>query len=295
MARALAAADCLDEICCRNFPSRPVWSALLITGARITAFSRLDVNDLDRDKNRPRVKLSGNNKKLAGAGALDKTTFAETHEYVGNRESGPLFLSPNGLRLDRYSALDNWRAALSLAFVDLEWPDTCLRDIRLAYLVSLALQTGKVRVAMGGPITGTHKPGVLKETERLSLENRVTDLADQVRQKWQERMDGPYGRVDVHALRMTHRTWALRQGVPEILVDRQIGHTSTAAKALEAAWSSIGRAHYTDFRMLTLDAGKSAEAVRATLDEATRELQTEIEAGRSVLGKPIRRGRMGIA
>ena len=47
--------------------------------------------------------------------------------------------------------------------------------------------------------------------------------------------------------------------------------------------------------MLTLDAAKSAEAVRAILDKAAIELQAEIEAGRSVLGKPSQRGRLGIA
>ena len=62
-------------------------------------------------------------------------------------------------------------------------------------------------------------------------------------------------------------------GVPEILVDRQLGHSSPAGEsALQAAWSTVGRSRYTDMGFLTADARRSAEAVRGVLDRAEVEL-----------------------
>jgi hypothetical protein len=112
---------------------------------------------------------------------------------------------------------------------------------------------------------------------------RIRDLADAVRPGWRERMRG----VDQHCLRMTHRTWALAAGVPEILIDRQLGHTSPAGEAaLRAAWSAVGRSHYTDMNFLTLDAKRSAEAVRRILDRATAAFLEAAGQGRSALRPP---------
>lgn len=69
--------------------------------------------------------------------------------------------------------------------------------------------------------------------------------------------------VDQHAMRMSHQSWALLAGIPDILVDRQLGHTTPRGEAaLNAAWSAIGRRHYTDFGFLAMDAKRSAGAVR---------------------------------
>ena len=117
-------------------------------------------------------------------------------------------------------------------------------------------------------------------------------LVDELRPKWDERMRG----VDQHCLRMTHRTWALGAGVPEVLIDRQLGHSSPAGEAaLHAAWSAVGRAHYTDMGFLTLDARRSADAVRKILDHAEAEWREVLAAGDSVLGVPEQKGRLGIA
>jgi len=154
---------------------------------------------------------------------------------------------------------------VSLAMVDMEWPEDEPRDLRTEYLVHHALMTGKVNAAMGGPLTGPNAPGRKKRESRAALAARVRLLADTIRPAWDERMRG----IDQHCLRMTHRTWALAGGVPEILIDRQLGHASPAGDAaLNAAWSAVGRKHYTDMGFLTVDARRSAEAVRGVLDRA---------------------------
>jgi len=50
VARILAASDCLDAMCNRDYPMRPVWTALLVAAPRISALTALDVTDLDRSK-----------------------------------------------------------------------------------------------------------------------------------------------------------------------------------------------------------------------------------------------------
>jgi len=263
MARALAASDCLDAMWPRAYPMRPVWTALLVAAPRVSALAALDVKDLDREKGR--LVLKGNDIKRAGAANLDEKTLAEIIEYVGDRTEGPLFMSPEGERIDTRNSIRRWRMCVSLAMVDMEWPEDEPRDLRTEYLVHHALMTGKVNAAMGGPLTGPNAPGRKKRESRAALAARVRLLADTIRPAWDERMRG----IDQHCLRMTHRTWALAGGVPEILIDRQLGHASPAGDAaLNAAWSAVGRKHYTDMGFLTVDARRSAEAVRGVLDRA---------------------------
>ena len=124
------------------------------------------------------------------------------------------------------------------------------------------------------------------------MKSRILELVEAIRPAWQERMRG----VDQHCLRMTHRTWSLAAGVPEILIDRQLGHTSRAGEAaLHAAWSAVGRANYTDMNFLTLDARRSAEGVREFLDRAEGEYRDVVASGGSVLCLPEARGRPGVA
>ncbi len=134
---------------------------------------------------------------------------------------------------------------------------------------------------MGGPLSGPNRPGPSKRKTRNRMLSRIRELADTIRPAWQERMRG----VDQHCLRMTHRTWSLAAGVPEILIDRQLGHTSRAGEAaLRVAWSAVGRAHYTDMNFLTLDARRSAEAVREMLDRAEEAFRRSAEGGETALG-----------
>ena len=284
LARVLAASDCLDAMFSREHPMRIVWTTLLMAAPRVSALAALDVEDLDCEGRR--LLLKGNHRKRAGAGALDEKTLGEILAYLEDRNEGPLFLSPAGTRIMKDRSLDRWRSAASLAFVDLEWPQGEPRDLWTAYLVQHALMTGHVRVSLGGPKSGPNRPGPRKQAERRKRAAQLESIADAVRGGWVERMKG----VDQHCLRMTHRTWALAAGVPEILVDRQLGHTSPAGDAaLRAAWSAVGRAHYTDMNFLALDARRSADAVREMLDRAEADFSNVVERGETILGTAERR------
>ncbi|MHC5059164.1 MAG: hypothetical protein ACYTKD_31305 [Planctomycetota bacterium] len=289
VARVLAASEALERMAGHAHPSRPVWTALLVAAPRVSALAALDVGDLDVAAGR--LALRGNRTKRAGAGALDDRTLAELASYVGDRAEGPLFLSPEGRRLNTLNSLRRWRRAASLAFVDMDWPEGEPRDLRMEYLVHYALSSGRVQVAMGGPVVGPHAPGPRKRASRNDLVARVGQLAEAIRPAWRERMTG----VDQHCLRMTHRTWALSRGVPEILIDRQLGHSSPSGEAaLRAAWSAVGRTHYTDMRFLTLDARRSAEAVRKALDEAEETLREAASSGFTAFA-PNPRGRAEVS
>lgn len=69
--------------------------------------------------------------------------------------------------------------------VDLEWPEAEPRDMRSEYLVHLALTTGRVRVAMGGPLSGPNRPGPAKRAAREKQRARVGRIVDAIRDKWQ--------------------------------------------------------------------------------------------------------------
>lgn len=291
-ARALAAADVLDTMLRRSYASRPIWTALLIAAPRITALAKLDVRDFDAD--RQRLKFKGNGIKRAGAGMLDSATAAEISAYVAGRARGPLFLAPEGARLQRKNSLRNWMACVSLAAVDLEWPADLERDLDLAYLVHLSLLKGRVVASRGGP-TGTalhggtkghggrRRPGAKVLARRADRQALVAEIAEDIQEAYAARLD----RVDQHCLRTTHRTWAMAADVSEGLIDRQLGHASPGMdEARKAAWSVVGRKHYTDHGRLTPDARRSAEAVRGMLDSEVAELAEIIDAGGSCLGKP---------
>jgi integrase len=295
MARILAASDCLDAMWPRRSPMRPVWTALLVAAPRVSALAALDVGDLDREHRR--LLLKGNDTKRAGAGALDEGTLAEISDYIGDRTEGPLFLSPERRRIDTENSLRRFRLAASLAFVDMEWPEDEERDLRLLYLVHHALHAGRVVAAMGGPLSGPNAPGQEKRSARKKRAQRVKAIAAAIRPAWEEHMRGDGHVIDQHCMRMTHRTWALAAGVPEILVDRQLGHSSPAGEAaLHAAWSAVGRKHYTDMGFLTVDARRSAEAVRGVLARAEDELQDASQRGETALlrtDRPLSRAASG--
>jgi integrase len=284
VARALAASDYLDGRCGhrRQYPTRSIWTTLLISAPRISALTGLDVGDFDRGDGRLLFK-GGNEIKAVGSGALDSRTAGELAQYLGERAEGPLFLSPMGSRVDSQRSLDRWRAALSLAFVDMDWPADRPRDEELMYLVHLSLVAGRLRASLGGPGTGANRPGEEKLAARRSMAQAVAETRDELREGWERRMQG----TDQHCLRKTHRTWALAAGVPEILIDRQLGHTSPAGEAAQrAAWSLIGRRHYTDMGFLALDARRSAEAVREMLDRAEEEYRDVVASSNTALRRP---------
>lgn len=280
-ARALMASDWLDVIRGRKRPSRVVWTVALITAAREGALASRDVQHFDREHARIDFGIDVGNKRR-GAGCLDTRTASELASYLGDRREGPLLLSPQGTRLRPERLLDRWREAVGLGLVWELWPEGEPWSVGLGYSVSQALLTGRPRADRGG------NPRLVKAETRLergAQERKAMALAATLRDTWEVRMRG----VDVHALRKTHRTWALAAGVQEVLIDKQLGHAPQAARETMdllkvVAGSRTGRAHYLDMRSALLDATQSAVAVRALLDEAVHRLADQVGERERSLG-----------
>jgi hypothetical protein len=270
VARAFLAADRLDAFHGRRHPTRPVLLALLVTAPRATALCTRDVEDLLAD----RLDYGdGRGNKRNGWGALDAVTAADLRAYVGSRKKGPLFLSPTGGRFDRLRLLDIWREAFGLGVLDELLPDATLEDRILA---NRALLHGRVQVSKGGSRLKSTTLARLSERERA-----VAGLIERVRAEWTQRLTG----VDVHAFRKTHQTWAEAQGVPTVLIDKQLGHAVAGGSQLDVfravralGASRVGRKHYLDLGSKLLDPMPAAEAIRGLLDDALRVLTTDAEA-----------------
>lgn len=158
VARALLAADALDVVLGRDHPTRPVLLALLIVAPREGAFVDLDVGALQRG--RSRIDLGEDvGTKRKGAGALDPATLADLMDYVGDRDSGPLFLSPRGTRWGKLRLLGAWREAVGLGVVDALWPEDAPRDLGVAIQVAATLAAGRVQVSRGAiPVGSGQRP-----------------------------------------------------------------------------------------------------------------------------------------
>jgi len=263
--RALYAADMLQALNPKRSPwsMRTVWTTLLVATPRITAAASLDVEDFDRERRRLLLG-EGVGNKGRGAGYIDAKTCTDLDVYLDGRNSGPLLFSPSGKRLEKSNTLKDWRSCFSLAQVDLLWPDHVERDFKRGYLVHLSLMKGDTVFVLGGG----RKPGPKKQREREERKKLVDDIVRTIEPQWADRMAG----VDVHAFRMTARTWCVQQQLPEVFIDLQLGHASERNKAhLAAFWSLTGAKHYTDYDLLTGNAVRVAEAIRQLIDEADAE------------------------
>jgi hypothetical protein len=276
VARTFLALHRLDEIQGRKQPQAVVAMALLITSARVSALASRNVSDFDEAGQRINFGANVGNKRR-GAGALDPKTAKEIAAHLAAREeknrNDPLFLSADGTRCNKDRLLDVWKEAFGLGVVDALWPKNEPRNLDLAYLVNLALKSGRVRVSKGG------NPNLVREDtleKRAEKETHVQRLADLIGPEWRERMAG----VRVHALRMTHRSWGEACGVPGVVLDKQLGHTAQreGRDELVAAISGsrTGREYYLDLELPLFNAARAAEAVRSLLDQA---LARVIEAG----------------
>jgi integrase len=272
MARALLAADALDNIHGREHPTRIVLTMLLVTAPRASALIGRDVGDFDTEGLRVEFGEDVGDKRR-GEGILDPATAAELKASLSGRREGPLLLSAEGSRLEVNNLLRTYREAFSLGVVSKLWPVDEPWDVNLAHEVNRTLISKRAPGGSGGNPKHVKRKTTNKRRERGGL---VAGLADELRDKWAGRMVG----IDVHALRKTHRTWALANGVPEVLIDKQLGHAARNGDgdSLEllrvVAGSETGRKHYLDMRSKLLEAGRSAEAVRELLDEALESVKT---------------------
>lgn len=274
VARALAALDTLGTLKHRAHPLRPVFTALLIAAPRASALASRDVGHFDPVARRLRFGADVG-KKRKGAGALDARTAAELAAYVGDRKDGPLFRGPDGSRPDERRLRLWWREAVGFGLVEELWPAGEAWEPFVAHLTNQWLLSGQPpRARRGGPT-----PQLRAETraEWSRQEAAALRVGQAVEEVWRRRMEG----VDVHALRMTHRSWAEAKGVPPVLIDKQLGHAGPSTTSVDTlrllAGSETGRRHYLDLRSALLDAARSAEAVRELLDEAVARRQAAEE------------------
>lgn len=272
LARALVATSWLDTIHAREHPLRPVFTLLLVAAPRIGALVSRDVTNYLRDEERVDFG-KGRGKKGRGQGKLDQQTAGELHAYVGERDEGPLVLSPRGSRIDPTNMLRWWREAFGLGLVWELWPDEEPWEVELGHLVNHALLMGEPKVPCHG------NPNLVKKEtrrRRRALKQRVAGFADELRSSWEARMVG----VTLHAFRHTHQTWARAMGVDQVLINLQVGW-SVSAKANDGfdvlrVASTTGLSRYLDARSRLLDARQSANAVRRTIDEALQIVEASL-------------------
>ncbi len=271
VARALTAADWLDQIHGRAHSLRPVFALLLVTAPRISALaSRNAEHYLQEDQRVDYGKRCG--KKRRGQGKLDARTDGELSAYLNGRTEGPLVLSPRGNRIQNRNVLRWWREAFSLGLVWELWPEE-VWDVQLGHLVNMSLLTKRTRILDSG------NPRLIREStkkKREALRDRVAGLADEILPEWKLRMKG----VTLHAFRHTHQTWARALDVDQVLINLQVGWkvSARANHGLDAMHvaSTTGLSCYLDARSKLLDARQSANAVRRILDKAQSRVDREL-------------------
>lgn len=260
------AIEALDGLHHRQVSQRMPILLLLISGPRIGALCQRDVADFRL----PAQRISygrGSGKKRRGEGALDRKTFAELSAYVGERDSGPLCLSPRRGRIDTSNLRKDFAEAHSLAAVRMNWPKELAFDWELGSLVSRHLSKG------GIPLKGGSR--LRRETlrARAALADRARTIAGEIGVEWRAQVFKSDGRrVGPHELRDTIETWCRDLDVPAAAIDRQLGHAGRAG-------SATGRRFYYDTRLRALEfeqvtgARLVATKVREVLDSAQERIQ----------------------
>lgn len=281
-ARALAALEYLAVDKGHAVSQRPLFVALLVTGARSGAVVSRTVEDLKRSEQRIYLGES-QGRKRRGYGALDPRSFAEIDRAArGRGPDEPLFRGPQGRTQDNSRLRDLWLASTSLAFLDEMWPSDARRDLKLALYVSRSLMAGRVQVGVQG------NPNQVSDRHReamAALRGEVAGLYERLQREWEARRE----RLPLAAIRKTHYTWAAALGVPSPSIDVQVGHSTHDADAYSIVnalrGSRTGRTYYLDRESPLIEPQRSAQAVRDLLDDAERDLY---EAEGSLLGRWLR-------
>ena len=247
----LTAADDLDGLLNRPFPTSTIIKTLLVTGSRPGAIYGAKVKDLRAD----RIHLGpGNGKKHNGRCTIPPPFAAELARYVAFRKAGPndpLLVSPMGAPADRYRMLDLFRRAAILAFTRMNWPTNHSEAASTSPIdVALAIDSGKISFDGVRPTNPTKV--AVREAKRNATEIIVNILRPHVAAALENR--------PLYVLRHTHITWARAARVNPDNVKSQVGHKG----------GDTQEQNYNDPHLL--DAGASSLAVWEILTEA-RELK----------------------
>jgi len=241
MRAIFAAAEELDALFGRKFSSALLFEALLVTGNRPGALFQTRIGDFDGE----RIKLpEGHGNKRNGRATVNPEFAAEIKAYIEGRgtpdSKQPLFLSANGVAIDKRNVQEDFKQAATLAFVRAAWPANDPLAIELKPVeVALAIYKGRLPGFDGPPPRDPVKIAA-RDKKREMLSKLIEKLKSDVETKLENR--------PMYSLRHTHISWA-RRLVNLDAVKAQVGH----------AGRDIEEKHYLDMQFV--DASESAQAV----------------------------------
>ncbi len=247
------AADELDRIHNRRYPSRIIFSGLLITGNRPRAVLNAKVGDLDTTRI---VLPPGSGKKRNGIATIPPAFRAQMLTYLEMR-GGPgaeerLFVTPTGKPIDLRNIQELYRQIATFAAVCRHWPDKDLTNVSVEPVeVAAAIRLETVRID-GMPPRSPEK--IAKREAKIEAISRIAaSIRPDVERFLKDR--------PLYSLRMTHRMWASR-------------FVNGDCYRLQCGWSSkdIADKNYFDPRLV--DPAQSSKAVWDVLTGA-RTLFTE--------------------
>ncbi len=216
MREILSAAEELDRVYGRQFPTSMVLKTLLLTGNRPSAVFAATVNDLEKDR---LVLPPGNGKKRNGAASLPPEFVKELREAVAThgapKPNERLLRSQDGGEIDRCNFRKAFVKAMTLAYVRLSWPKDGASNVK-PLDVAHAIFSGRPRGFDGPPPKDKEKLAARKQ-KITTVEALIEKLRPEVEARMRDR--------DMYALRKTHISWA-RQLVNPDSVRVQVGHAA---------------------------------------------------------------------
>jgi len=261
MLDVLAAADELDALLGRHFPTSLVFKTLLLTGNRPGAVFGAKVGDLDAASGRI-ILPPGNGKKRNGMAFLPEPFVQELQGFLARRgkpgADESLLLSPDGAILERRNFHRLFAKAMTLAAVRRAWVDNADASGTDPVNVAMLLFSGRCRGFDGAPP---------KDAEKLARRKRHMEATEAMAALVGSDVARFCERRDMYALRKTHVSWA-RRLVNADSVKLQVGH----------APQDVEERHYLDL----VDARVAAQAVWDVLT-GTRAL-----TGERVQAEPLR-------
>ncbi|MEI6232059.1 MAG: hypothetical protein WCT04_03345, partial [Planctomycetota bacterium] len=198
----LDAADELDQIHNRRFPSRIIFIGLLITGNRPGVVLRAKIADLDTNR---LVLPSGSGKKRNGMATIPVEFRNQLSEYLQLRDKPDsketLFVTSTGKGIDLRNIQDLYEQINTYTGVLRHWPEKDFANLAVEPVeVAAAIRLGRVKID-GAPPRSLEK--IAKKNARIEAIQRLAEMLRPDVERFTK------GRP-LYSLRMTHRMWASR-------------------------------------------------------------------------------------